>query len=288
MAGKVGFVSLGCPKALVDSQQILSRLRAEGYQTSPTYQGADVVVVNTCGFITPAIEESLSAIGEALSENGRVIVTGCLGARPEVIKQAHPQVLEVTGPGEVDRVLRAVRQTVPADTNPFTTLIPSQGSGSGILPQHVSAVRLTPRHYAYLKIAEGCNHQCSFCIIPQLRGMQESRDAADILFEATRLVAMGTKELLLIAQDTSAYGVDIRHRESDYAGKRVRAHLVELVSELAGLGAWLRLHYVYPYPQVGQLVPLMAEGKLLPYLDVPGRRMARRILGDACCNGTSR
>jgi ribosomal protein S12 methylthiotransferase len=278
MAGKVGFVSLGCPKALVDSQQILSRLRAEGYQTSPTYQGADVVVVNTCGFITPAIEESLSAIGEALSENGRVIVTGCLGARPEVIKQAHPQVLEVTGPGEVDRVLRAVRQTVPADTNPFTTLIPSQGSGSGILPQHVSAVRLTPRHYAYLKIAEGCNHQCSFCIIPQLRGMQESRDAADILFEATRLVAMGTKELLLIAQDTSAYGVDIRHRESDYAGKRVRAHLVELVSELAGLGAWLRLHYVYPYPQVGQLVPLMAEGKLLPYLDVPLQHASPKIL----------
>jgi ribosomal protein S12 methylthiotransferase len=278
MAGKVGFVSLGCPKALVDSQQILSRLRAEGYQTSPTYQGADVVVVNTCGFITPAIEESLSAIGEALSENGKVIVTGCLGARPEVIKQAHPQVLEVTGPGEVDRVLRAVRQTVPADTSPFTTLIPSRGTGGGVLPQYASTVRLTPRHYAYLKIAEGCNHQCSFCIIPQLRGMQKSRDAADILFEATRLVATGTKELLVIAQDTSAYGVDIRHRESEYAGRKVRAHLVDLVSELAGLGAWLRLHYVYPYPQVGQLVPLMAEGRLLPYLDVPLQHASPKIL----------
>jgi ribosomal protein S12 methylthiotransferase len=278
MAGKVGFVSLGCPKALVDSQQILSRLRAEGYETSPTYQGADVVVVNTCGFITPAIEESLSAIGEALSENGRVIVTGCLGARPEVIKQAHPQVLEVTGPGEVDRVLRAVRQTVPADTIPFTTLIPSRGTGRGVLPQHAGTVRLTPRHYAYLKIAEGCNHQCSFCIIPQLRGMQESRDAADILFEATRLVATGTKELLVIAQDTSAYGVDIRYRESEYAGRKVRAHLVDLVSELAGLGAWLRLHYVYPYPQVGQLVPLMAEGRLLPYLDVPLQHASPKIL----------
>jgi len=265
MAGKVGFVSLGCPKALVDSEQILSRLRAVGYETSPTYQGADVVVVNTCGFITPAVEESLLAIGEALSENGKVIVTGCLGARPEVIKQAHPQVLEVTGPGEVDMVLRAVHQIVPVDKNPFTTLVPPQ-------------VKLTPRHYAYLKIAEGCNHKCSFCIIPKLRGLQDSRDAADILFEATRLIGTGTKELLVISQDTSAYGVDIRHRESDYAGKKVRAHLVDLVSELAELGTWLRLHYVYPYPHLRDLIPLMAEGKLLPYLDVPLQHASPKIL----------
>lgn len=265
MAGKIGFVSLGCPKALVDSEQILSRLRAQGYQTSPTYQEADVVVVNTCGFITPAVEESLTAIGEALAENGKVIVTGCLGARPEVIQQAHPQVLEVTGPGEVDRVLAAVQRVLPTDPNPFTALLPPQ-------------VKLTPRHYAYLKIAEGCNHKCSFCIIPKLRGLQQSRDAADILFEAARLVGSGSKELLVIAQDTSAYGVDIRHRASEYAGKPVRAHLVDLVNELAGLGAWLRLHYVYPYPHVRELIPLMAEGKLLPYLDVPLQHASPRIL----------
>jgi len=265
MAGKVGFVSLGCPKALVDSEQILSRLRAQGYETSPTYQEADVVVVNTCGFITPAVEESLTAIGEALSENGKVIVTGCLGARPEVIQQAHPQVLEVTGPGEVERVLAAVQRIIPPEENPFTALVPPQ-------------VKLTPRHYAYLKIAEGCNHKCSFCIIPKLRGLQQSRDAAEILFEATRLVGTGTKELLVIAQDTSAYGVDIRHRASDYAGKQVRAHLVDLVNELAGLGAWLRLHYVYPYPHVRDLIPLMAEGKLLPYLDVPLQHASPRVL----------
>lgn len=265
MAGKIGFVSLGCPKALVDSEQILSRLRAQGYQTSPTYQEADVVVVNTCGFITPAVEESLTAIGEALAENGKVIVTGCLGARPEVIQQAHPQVLEVTGPGEVDRVLAAVQRVLPTDPNPFTALLPPQ-------------VKLTPRHYAYLKIAEGCNHSCSFCIIPKLRGLQQSRDAADILFEAARLVGSGSKELLVIAQDTSAYGVDIRHRATEYAGKPVRAHLVDLVNELAGLGAWLRLHYVYPYPHVRELIPLMAEGKLLPYLDVPLQHASPRIL----------
>ncbi|MDX2008431.1 MAG: 30S ribosomal protein S12 methylthiotransferase RimO [Meiothermus sp.] len=265
MSKKVGFVSLGCPKALVDSEQILSRLRAEGYETAPSYDGADVVVVNTCGFITPAVEESLSAIGEALAENGKVIVTGCLGARPEVIKQAHPQVLEVTGPGEVERVLEAVHKIAPPDLDPFTALIPPQ-------------VKLTPRHYAYVKIAEGCNHKCSFCIIPKLRGLQASRDAADILFEATRLVGTGTKELLVISQDTSAYGVDIRHRETDYAGRMVRAHLVDLVNELAGLGAWLRLHYVYPYPHVRQLIPLMAEGKLLPYLDVPLQHASPRVL----------
>lgn len=265
MAGKVGFVSLGCPKALVDSEQILSRLRAEGYETSPTYDGADVVVVNTCGFITPAVEESLGAIGEALAENGKVIVTGCLGARPEVIKEAHPQVLEVTGPGEVDRVLAAVHQVVPPDANPFTALIPP-------------AVKLTPRHYAYLKIAEGCNHKCSFCIIPKLRGLQASRDAAEVLFEATRLVGTGTKELLVIAQDSSAYGVDIRHRESDYAGRKVRAHLLDLVRELSELGAWVRLHYVYPYPHVRELIPLMVEGRLLPYLDVPLQHASPKVL----------
>jgi len=278
MAGKVGFVSLGCPKALVDSEQILSRLRAEGYETSPTYAGADLVVVNTCGFITPAVEESLSAIGEALAKNGKVIVTGCLGARPEVIKQAHPQVLEVTGPGETDKVLQAVHQIAPPDANPFTSLIPTQVTRGDAPPRYAGTVKLTPRHYAYLKIAEGCNHKCSFCIIPQLRGLQASRDAADILYEATRLVGTRTKELLVISQDTSAYGVDIHHRESDYAGKKVRAHLVDLVNQLSELGAWLRLHYVYPYPHVRQLIPLMAEGKLLPYLDVPLQHASPKIL----------
>ncbi len=265
MAGKVGFVSLGCPKALVDSEQILSRLRAEGYSTSPSYDGADVVIVNTCGFITPAVEESLHAIGEAIAENGKVVVTGCLGAKPEVIMKAHPQVMEVTGPGEFDKVVNAIHKIAPIDINPFTALIPPQ-------------VKLTPRHYSYLKIAEGCNHKCSFCIIPKLRGLQDSRDAADILYEATRLVGTGTKELLVISQDTSAYGVDIRHRESDYAGKMVKAHLVDLVNELAGLGAWLRLHYIYPYPHIKQLIPLMAEGKLLPYLDVPLQHASPKIL----------
>lgn len=265
MAGKVGFVSLGCPKALVDSEQILSRLRAEGYETSPTYEDAEVVVVNTCGFITPAVEESLSAIGEALAENGKVIVTGCLGARPEVIQEAYPQVLEVTGPGQVDKVLEAVHRVLPPDADPFTALIPPQ-------------VKLTPRHYAYLKIAEGCNHRCSFCIIPQLRGLQVSRDAGEILSEATRLVSTGTRELLVIAQDTSAYGVDIRHRPSEFQGRQVRAYLVDLVNELAELGAWVRLHYVYPYPHVKQLIPLMAEGKILPYLDVPLQHASPKIL----------
>lgn len=265
MAGKVGFVSLGCPKALVDTEQILSRLRAQGYQTAPNYDQADVVVVNTCGFITPAVEESLEAIGEALSQNGRVVVTGCLGARPEVIKQAHPKVLEITGPGEIDRVLAAVNQVVAPEANPFTSLIPPQ-------------VKLTPRHYAYLKIAEGCNHKCTFCIIPKLRGLQASRDAADILQEAARLVATGTRELLVISQDTSAYGVDLRHRSSDFAGRPVKAHLTDLVEELSQLGVWLRLHYVYPYPHVRNLLPLMAQGKLLPYLDVPLQHASPRIL----------
>ncbi|AEB11142.1 30S ribosomal protein S12 methylthiotransferase RimO [Marinithermus hydrothermalis] len=265
MPGKIGFVSLGCPKALVDSEQILTRLRAEGYEVAPTYEEADLVVVNTCGFITPAVEESLDAIGEALRENGKVVVTGCLGARPEVIQARHPEVLEVTGPGEVDRVLEAVHRVLPPDENPFTALVPR-------------GVKLTPRHYAYLKIAEGCNHRCSFCIIPKLRGRQRSRDAGEVLYEAYRLVSTGTKELLVIAQDTSAYGVDLQHRTSEFQGRAVRAHLTDLVTELAEMGAWVRLHYVYPYPHVADLVALMAEGKLLPYLDVPLQHASPRIL----------
>ena len=266
MSGKVGFVSLGCPKALVDSERILTQLRAEGYAVAPTYEDADVVVVNTCGFITPAVEESLGAIGEALEQNGKVIVTGCLGERPEEIMARHPNVLAVTGQADVEGVMENVHKVAPPDENPFTSLVPPQG------------VKLTPRHYAYLKIAEGCNHKCSFCIIPQMRGLQVSRDAGELLYEAYRLVASGTKELMVIAQDSSAYGVDIRHRESEFQGRDVRAHLVPLVSELSEMGAWVRLHYVYPYPHVRDLVPLMAEGKLLPYLDVPLQHASPNVL----------
>ncbi|WP_457632162.1 30S ribosomal protein S12 methylthiotransferase RimO [Oceanithermus desulfurans] len=265
MAAKVGFVSLGCPKALVDSEQILSRLKAAGYGFAADYAEADVVVVNTCGFITPSIEESLEAIGEALGANGRVVVTGCLGARPEVIREKYPQVIDVSGPAETERVLAAVATVAPPERDPFLDLVPPQ-------------VKLTPRHYAYLKIAEGCDHKCSFCIIPQLRGRLTSRDAADVLAEAARLAAGGTRELLVIAQDSSAYGVDLGHRESDWAGKRVRAHLTDLVRELAELVPWVRLHYVYPYPHVRELLPLMAEGKLLPYLDVPLQHASPRVL----------
>ena len=266
MSGKVGFVSLGCPKALVDSERILTQLRAEGYTVSPTYDEADVVVVNTCGFITPAVEESLGAIGEALEQNGKVIVTGCLGERPEEIMERHPNVLAVTGQADVEGVMANVHKVAPPDDNPFTSLVPPQG------------VKLTPRHYAYLKIAEGCNHKCAFCIIPQMRGLQVSRDAGDVLYEAYRLVSSGTKELMVIAQDSSAYGVDIRYRESEFQGRQVKAHLVPLVEELAQMGAWLRLHYVYPYPHVRDLIPLMAEGKLLPYLDVPLQHASPKIL----------
>ncbi|AFV76234.1 30S ribosomal protein S12 methylthiotransferase RimO [Thermus oshimai] len=262
---KIGFVSLGCPKALVDSEQILSRLKALGYETSPTYEEAELVVVNTCGFITPAIEESLEAIGEALKENGKVVVTGCLGARPEVIRAKHPEVLEVTGPGEVERVLEAVQRVLPPRRDPFLDLIPPQ-------------VKLTPRHYAYVKISEGCNHRCSFCIIPKLRGGLRSRDAAEVLSEAARLVATGTKELLLIAQDLSAYGADLGHRPSFWGDRLVRAHLTDLLSAMGELGAWIRLHYVYPYPHVREILPLMAEGKVLPYLDVPLQHASPRIL----------
>ncbi len=266
MSGKVGFVSLGCPKALVDSERILTQLRAEGYSVVPSYDEADVVVVNTCGFITPAVEESLSAIGEALEHNGKVIVTGCLGERPDEIMARHPSVLAITGHADVDGVMAAVHETLPPDDSPFTSLVPPQG------------VKLTPRHYSYLKIAEGCNHKCAFCIIPQMRGLQVSRDAGDVLYEAYRLISSGTKELLVIAQDSSAYGTDVQHRESEFQGRQVAAHLVPLVTELAQMGAWVRLHYVYPYPHVKGLIPLMAEGRLLPYLDVPLQHASPKIL----------
>jgi ribosomal protein S12 methylthiotransferase len=268
MSGRIGFVSLGCPKALVDSEKILSQLRAEGYQLVASYQEADLVVVNTCGFITPAIEESLDAIDEALAQNGQVVVTGCLGERPEVIKERHPSVLAVTGQADVAGVMEAVHRVLPPESDPFTSLLPLPGGG----------LKLTPRHYSYLKIAEGCNHKCSFCIIPQLRGLQKSRDAGEILYEATRLVASGTKELIVIAQDTSAYGVDLGYRGSEFQGREVNADLVSLAGELGALGAWVRLHYVYPYPQVQKLIPLMTEGKLLPYLDVPLQHASPRVL----------
>ena len=267
---KIGFISLGCPKALVDSERILTQLRAEGYQIAPSYEDAEVVVVNTCGFITPAIEESLGAIGEALEQSGKVIVTGCLGERPETIMARHPNVSSVTGPGDVAGVMQAVHALIPPDENPFTTLLPTGIKSTGI--------KLTPRHYSYLKIAEGCNHTCSFCIIPKLRGLQVSRDAGEILYEAYRLVAGGSKELLVIAQDSSAYGVDIRHRPSEFQGEQVVSHLVDLCTKLGEMGAWVRLHYVYPYPHVEKIVQLMAQGKILPYLDVPLQHASPKIL----------
>ena len=263
----IGMVSLGCPKALVDSERILTRLRAEGYGVSPDYSGADAVIVNTCGFLDSAKAESLEAIGEALNENGKVIVTGCLGANPEYISGAHPSVLAVTGPHQYEQVLDAVHQAVPAKPDPFIDLLPAAN------------ISLTPRHYSYLKISEGCNHRCKFCIIPDMRGKLQSRPAHAILREAEKLVSNGVKELLVISQDTSAYGVDIKHAEA----KGHRAHIVDLARDLGGLGAWVRLHYVYPYPFVRDLIPLMAEGVILPYLDIPFqhahpetlRRMAR-------------
>jgi ribosomal protein S12 methylthiotransferase len=272
---RIGFVSLGCPKALVDSERILTELRVAGYDLVDTYEHADVVVVNTCGFITPAVEESLEAIGEALERNGRVVVTGCLGERPETILERHPRVAAVTGQADLEGVMAAVRRLAPVDEEAFTGLLPLASQGGRPIER---GVKLTPRHYSYLKIAEGCDHRCSFCIIPSLRGDLRSRPAGDVLREATRLVATGTKELIVISQDSSAYGNDLRHAESEYAGRQVRAHLVPLVRELAGLGAWVRLHYVYPYPHVRDLVPLMAEGALLPYLDVPLQHASPRIL----------
>ncbi|PKL77265.1 MAG: 30S ribosomal protein S12 methylthiotransferase RimO, partial [Candidatus Melainabacteria bacterium HGW-Melainabacteria-1] len=265
---KVGFISLGCPKALVDSEHILTRLRAEGYEIANTYEDADTVIVNTCGFISPAVEESLQAIGEALDATGRVIVTGCLGERPEQIKERHPKVHAITGSADVDGVMNHIHDLLPPDKNPYTTLLPETEVG----------VKLTPRHYSYLKIAEGCNHTCSFCIIPKLRGRQVSREARDVLAEAWRLVGTGTKELLVIAQDTSAYGVDIRHQASSFRGQEIPAHLVDLVTELGETGAWVRLHYIYPYPHVDKLVELMAAGKVLPYLDVPFQHASPTVL----------
>jgi len=263
---RVGFVSLGCPKALVDSERILTQLRAEGYAISPTYDGADLVVVNTCGFIDSAVDESLSAVGEALSANGRVIVTGCLGAKGDIVKQAHPRVLAVTGPHATDEVMRAVHEHLPQPHDPYTSLIPPQG------------VRLTPPHYAYLKIAEGCNHRCTFCIIPSMRGDLVSRPVGEVMQEAGNLVNAGVKELLVISQDTSAYGVDVKYRTGFWGGRPLKTRMTELVRALGDLGAWVRLHYVYPYPHVDEVIPLMAEGKVLPYLDVPFQHASRRIL----------
>ncbi|MGA2548786.1 MAG: 30S ribosomal protein S12 methylthiotransferase RimO [Burkholderiaceae bacterium] len=258
----IGFISLGCPKALVDSEQILTQLRAEGYETAKDYEGADLVIVNTCGFIDAAVAESLEAIGEALSENGRVIVTGCLGAKKDrdgrsLVEHTHPKVLAVTGPHAVGEVMDAVHAHLPRPHDPFTDLLPAQG------------VKLTPSHYAYLKIAEGCNHRCTFCIIPSLRGDLVSRPIGEVMREAEKLVKAGVSELLVVSQDTSAYGVDLRYRTDFVDGRPVRTRMTELVRELGQLGVWVRLHYVYPYPHVDEIVPLMSEGKILPYLDVP-------------------
>ena len=263
---KVGFVSLGCSKALVDSEQILTRLRAEGYVISPSYEGADLVVVNTCGFIDSAVAESLDAIGEALKENGKVIVTGCLGAKSDVVLEAHPQVLAVTGPHAAAEVMAAIHQHLPRPHDPFESLVPPQG------------VKLTPKHYAYLKISEGCNHRCTFCIIPSLRGDLVSRPVGEVMQEAENLVKAGVKELLVISQDTSAYGVDVKYRSGFWGGRPLRTRMTELASALGELGAWVRLHYVYPYPHVDEVIPLMAEGKILPYLDVPLQHASPRIL----------
>jgi len=265
-APRVGFVSLGCPKALVDSERILTSLRAEGYEIAPSYQDADLVVVNTCGFIDAAIDESLEAIGEALAENGRVIVTGCLGARPERIRERHPRVLKITGPHAYEEVLGAVHEHLPPQHEPFLDLLPPQG------------LRLTPRHYAYLKISEGCNNRCSFCIIPALRGRLASRPIDEVLREAERLVAAGVRELLVISQDTSAYGADLRYRSAEWRGERRPTRFIELARGLGALGAWIRLHYVYPYPHVDAVIELMAAGRVLPYLDIPFQHGSPSVL----------
>ncbi len=271
-APRIGFVSLGCPKALVDSEQILTRLRAEGYSIAPDYAGADLVVVNTCGFIDAAVTESLDAIGEALAENGKVIVTGCLGAKDggALVKDAHPRVLAVTGPHAPGEVMTAVHKHLPKPHDPYVDLVPAQG------------VKLTPSHYAYLKISEGCNHRCTFCIIPSMRGDLVSRPIGDVMQEAENLLRAGVRELLVISQDTSAYGVDIRYRTGFWRGRPLKTRMTELVDALGKLaaehGAWVRLHYVYPYPHVDEVVPLMAAGRVLPYLDVPFQHASRRIL----------
>ncbi len=263
---KVGFISLGCPKALVDSEQILTRLRAEGYAITPDYEDAELVVVNTCGFIDSAVEESLDAIGEALQENGKVIVTGCLGARGDTVIEQHPQVLAVTGPHALGEVMQAIHQHIPKPHDPFTDLVPAAG------------VKLTPQHYAYLKISEGCNHRCSFCIIPALRGDLQSRPAGEVMREAEALAQSGVKELLVVSQDTSAYGVDLKYRTDFWGGRPIKTRLTELAQALGELGIWIRLHYVYPYPHVDEVISLMAEGKILPYLDVPLQHASPRIL----------
>ncbi|MGB6605448.1 MAG: 30S ribosomal protein S12 methylthiotransferase RimO [Steroidobacteraceae bacterium] len=263
---RVGFVSLGCPKALVDSERIITQLRSEGYEVAPTYQAADLVVVNTCGFIDAAIDESLDAIGEALEHNGRVIVTGCLGANPQRIRARHPRVLEVTGPAAYEAVVGAVHAHLPPRHDPFTDLVPPQG------------VRLTPRHYAYLKIAEGCNNRCSFCIIPSLRGPLSSRRIDAVLAEAERLVTAGVKELLVISQDTSAYGSDLRYAGGMWRGAHYETRFIDLARALGSLGVWVRLHYVYPYPHIDEVLPLMAERRVLPYLDVPFQHGSATVL----------
>ncbi|TNI91955.1 30S ribosomal protein S12 methylthiotransferase RimO [Aeromonas allosaccharophila] len=266
-APKVGFVSLGCPKNLVDSERILTQLRTEGYDVVPSYDDAELVVVNTCGFIDSAVQESLEAIGEALAENGKVIVTGCLGAKENQIREIHPKVLEITGPHAYEEVLGHVHKYVEKPQhNPFTSLVPAHG------------VKLTPRHYAYLKISEGCNHRCTFCIIPSMRGDLVSRPIGDVLAEAKRLKEAGVKELLVISQDTSAYGVDVKHRTGFYDGMPVKTSMVALCEELAKLDIWVRLHYVYPYPHVDDIIPLMRDGKVLPYLDIPLQHASPRIL----------
>ena len=264
--GKVGFVSLGCPKATVDSEHILTQLRAEGYLISSSYQDADLVVVNTCGFIDSAVEESLEAIGEALTENGKVIVTGCLGAKGDVVKKAHPRVLAITGPHATDEVMSAVHQYLPNHHDPHMDLVPPQG------------IRLTPKHFAYVKISEGCNHRCTFCIIPSLRGDLVSRSVGEVMQEAQNLVNAGVKELLVISQDTSAYGVDMKYRTGFWGGKPLKTRMTELVTAMGELGAWVRMHYVYPYPHVDEVIPLMAQGKILPYLDIPFQHANQRIL----------
>jgi ribosomal protein S12 methylthiotransferase len=263
---RISFVSLGCPKALVDSERIITRLRAEGYELSRDHADADLAIVNTCGFLDSAQTESLSAIGAALAENGKVVVTGCMGAEPEKITSVHPKVLAVSGPQQYETVLEAVHRAAPPPHDPYLDLIPPQG------------VKLTPRHYAYLKISEGCNNRCTFCIIPKLRGDLVSRPIADVLREAERLVAAGVKELLVISQDTSAYGIDLKYAESQWQGRQVRAKFLDLARALAEFGVWIRLHYVYPYPHVDEVIPLMADGKVLPYLDVPFQHASPTVL----------
>jgi ribosomal protein S12 methylthiotransferase len=263
---RIGFVSLGCPKAASDAELILTRMQAEGYELTPSYQEADLVVVNTCGFIDSAVAESLDAIGEALQENGKVIVTGCLGAKGDIVQQTHPKVLAVTGPHATEEVMAAVHQHLPRLHDPYTDLVPPQG------------VRLTPQHFAYLKISEGCNHNCTFCIIPSLRGDLVSRPVHDVMAEAEKLVESGVKELLVISQDTSAYGVDVKYRTGFWQGKPLKTRMTELAGALGDLGVWTRLHYVYPYPSVDDVIPLMAEGRILPYLDIPFQHANERIL----------